>query len=140
MFESAARIENYLASARLSDKELDQIDAYIPYLAQMVSESVAREKNYTAEQQKTLEEVLSEQWNREIAQAEGTTTHGTVVSESVAAQNKANRHTELGRTAITAVAGFATAAAMMWLKGGPQRARQKMMDAEAAASLGIFDI
>lgn len=131
--ESAARTASLLASADLDKKQIEYLGSNIEKIAAETAEAVARALELDAQTQYYIQQALTEEYNRTIAEAEGIPTTAAHVSESVASQNKAQRHTELAKTAITSVSTIVGVGvgAFLGAGGGAGKIMNKMFGFES---------
>lgn len=124
--EMTARTSQYLSSVDLDKKELEYLDKQISYLSAEIARIYAQERNLNSSTEKIIHDMVVSSYNLSIAQREGAKTTDSSVSESVAAQNKANRHTDLARSAIGVVGGVLGGALFMIGKGAAGKIMNKM--------------
>lgn len=136
--ESAARVGLYLEQTRLTTQEITEVKANVKEIVARTAYIVAEKYHLNAQTKQTVANTLTTIYNLLLARSEHTTTTGTVVGESAAAQNKANRHTELASKALGVTGTILGVGLGAFIGGAPARAKRKMMDAESLAGMGIF--
>lgn len=136
--ESAARVGLYLEETKLSRSQLQQVQANTKYIAYQTAYLIAEKKHLDAQTRQIVANTLTTIYNLLTAKAQHTTTTGTVVSDSVAAQNKANRHTDLAGKLISTGSTILSVGLGAFIGGAPFRVRSKFKDAETLAGMGVW--
>lgn len=135
MAESMARIKNYVSNFRFNNMQILLVKEQLPKVIAETSKLLSEKLEIDARTAQAVAETVETEYNIAIAEAEGTTTHGAVVGESAAAQNKATRHTELAGKAIQGVSTFFSVGLGAFLGGVSGRFVNKMLSMEERHNL-----
>lgn len=94
VLEIKARLLTYLDQHELNTAQLRFVKKNTQKVVSEIVSEYAKAMNLSADTQKILEQTISEVYDRSIAESEGTTTGGHVVSSSEAHQNALDRASE----------------------------------------------